>query len=149
MGIFATLCRFFARAPRALLLGATLLALAAACESDAAPTGEGADVAAGDAAGDAAGADLAEPRDLTNPADLRAGPPTACAGRGGTCVPGAPSTDPPGFTVTCPAGAALDDGRTTATDGGVQLIQSPLALGCSQNPDGTTTPALCCLPMEE
>lgn len=74
---------------------------------------------------------------------------TACAQRGGTCVEGVPESDPPGFTVTCPQGDALDDGQTSTTNGGIDIINSSLALGCSRNPDGTTHPALCCLPGAE
>lgn len=70
----------------------------------------------------------------------------ACSQRGGTCVDDAPASDPPGFTVTCPEGFALEDGRTSATKGGTDMINSSLALGCSRNLGGTTKPALCCLP---
>jgi len=71
---------------------------------------------------------------------------SVCLQRGGTCVDGAPEMDPPGYTVSCPEGSALDDGLTSVTAGGIDIINSSLALGCSRNPDGTTTPALCCLP---
>lgn len=123
----------------ALLLGGALLALAAGCESEAS-SGEFDDVStASDVhANDVNGSDVSAE-------DWRAAE-TACAQRDGICVPGAPDMEVPGFTVTCPAGTVLDNGETSETNGGNDMIYSELALGCSENPDGTTTPALCCLP---
>jgi hypothetical protein len=74
--------------------------------------------------------------------------PTPCAQRGGVCVAGFPDSTVPGFTVMCQSGYALDDGTTELTSGGNDIIHSSLALGCSTNPDGTGTPALCCLPVD-
>ncbi len=74
--------------------------------------------------------------------------PTQCAQRGGVCAAGFQDSTVPGFTVTCLPGYALDDGTTELTSGGNDIIHSSLALGCSTNPDGTGTPALCCLPVD-
>jgi hypothetical protein len=63
-------------------------------------------------------------------------------------VAGFPDSTVPGYTVVCQSGYALDDGTTEMTSGGNDIIQSSLALGCSTNPDGTATPALCCLPVD-
>lgn len=71
-----------------------------------------------------------------------------CVRKGGACVDGVPESNPPGFTVSCPAGHTLPDGTTETTNGGSDLITSPMSFGCSQNPDGTTTPSLCCFPTD-
>jgi hypothetical protein len=115
--------------PIAMTVVALLLCLpAAGCGSDEASGGSGG----------ASGKDAA----------LESAALTPCAQRGGVCVAGFPDSTVPGFTVMCQPGYALDDGTTELTAGGNDIIHSSLALGCSTHPDGTGTPALCCLPVD-
>jgi hypothetical protein len=72
-----------------------------------------------------------------------------CVKRSGTCVEGYPAAGGvQGFTVTCPPGSTLANGQSSMTNGGLNIIDSSLAFGCSRNPNGTTSPALCCFPAD-
>ncbi len=81
--------------------------------------------------------------------DAPDGGPTTCDLRGGTCVPGIRSSIPPGFRVTCPGGATLNDGQQMALGGGVN-IHDMYGDGCGYlSSGGESAPQACCYPVRD